>query len=176
MGYSETAKSQIGLGNSNRTEDQTGSINWQMTDCDPEVSRCLSPLVGTAGSCFNPVLASSPLTPQRNSRRKDGGGSGRLTFLLSSGRLVPWVENTTFSLQFRGPLSLREAPPHCTRLCLCDRARASQPALGSAASCPAGNPSSKTRRTDKWPRGFSTIDFRERQDNSCLERQSLFYQ
>lgn len=41
-------------------------------NCDPEVSKYLSPLVGTAGSYLNPVLVLPQPSPPQNSRRKGG--------------------------------------------------------------------------------------------------------
>ena len=80
----------------------------------------LGPLVGTTGSYFNPVLASPAILPQAEQQkgRWQEGASGRLTGLLSSGRLVPLMENTTFFLQFQVPLGVKVGSPRHTRLCL----------------------------------------------------------
>lgn len=142
--YSETAKSQTGF--SNRTKGQTGSTNWQMT-VTLRSAGSEAPwwaLLGVALTlCW---LLPHQLPEQQREERRQGGGSGRLTFLLSSGRLVPLVENTTFLLQLQVPLSLKEAPHAAPGSVCVTRARAGRPALGSPATCPAGNPSSKTRR------------------------------
>lgn len=65
----------------------------------------LQPWVGSAGGgggggvCGDdPVLASSPTTnlPDKQEDGWQGGGTGRLTNLLSSGRFIPSGENVTF--------------------------------------------------------------------------------
>lgn len=107
-------KFQIGF--CNRIKGQMAPSTGKWLNCDPEVSRWLSPLVGTAGSQCNPVMASFPAinTPDRIADGSREGTSGRLTFLLSLDRLVPLVENRTFLLQLQAPLGCQadSPPPH----------------------------------------------------------------
>lgn len=98
----------------NLLQQQNQRSNQNLNElCDPKVSRCLSPLVGTAGSYIDPVLVPSPTISSPDGvaelKRWQGGGSGRLTFLLSLGKLVP-LKNTTFFLQFQVPLGVRQVP------------------------------------------------------------------
>lgn len=129
----------------NWLQQQNHWSNWichlQLTQLWPLVSRCSSPLVGNAGSNFNPPQLFPNHYLPKSSRRERGREGRRFSSVRAGAR--PW-RRTPFS-----PLS-PVSPSGCQAGSRATPGSDSEGsgwlAMGSPVGCPLGTPSSKTRR------------------------------